>query len=63
MFYKAMRITPVNLINYKYTAHQQDNRPAKTVRTKQNYPAAFMGYKPEYSEYVAKFCNSIKHQI
>lgn len=62
MFYKAMRITPVNLINYKYTAHQQDNRPAKTVRTKQNYPAAFMGYKPEYSEYVAKFWNSIKHQ-
>lgn len=58
-----MRITPINLVNYKYTAQQQGKRPVKTVTAKQHYPAAaFMGYKPEYSEYAAKFWNSIKHQ-
>lgn len=58
-----MRIIPINLVNYKYTAQQQGKRPVKTVTEKQHYSAAaFMGYKPEYSEYAAKFWNSIKHQ-
>lgn len=44
-----MRIIPINLVNYKYTAQQQGKRPAKTVTAKQHYTAAaFMGYKPEY---------------